>query len=270
MTVLEILRSGVDRVRKPRGLRRQRDLLQNLAAPIGLLLVWEIAARAGLVNVRYFPAPSSIAETLGSLAASGELWSHTSVSLQRLAVGLVIGAVPGVVLGLLMGLYRPIRVTFDPLIAATYPIPKSAILPLILLIFGLGEASKIAMVAIGAFYPIAINSMAGTLEINRTHLDIAKNFGAGPWQTFRTVALPGAMPMILAGIKLGVGLSLILVVLAEMVGARSGLGYLVYYSWQIFAVQTMYAALIVIGILGFLFNVILTELERVVLPWRRP
>jgi ABC-type nitrate/sulfonate/bicarbonate transport system permease component len=270
MTILQTPARRTERVRNLRALRHHAERIENLAAPVGLILVWELTARAGWVDERYFPMPSSIAQTLSSLAGSGELWQHTLASLQRLGLGFTIGAVPAVTLGLLMGLYKPIRAIFDPLIAATYPIPKSAILPLILLIFGLGEASKVAMVAIGAFYPIAINSMAGTREINRTHLDVGKNFGAGAWQTFTTIALPGAMPMVLTGVKLGVGLSLILVVLAEMVGARSGLGYLVYNSWQIFAVQTMYAALIVIGFLGFAFNLLLNELELVILPWKRP
>lgn len=256
-------------LKRPRLSGNARERIQMLVAPIILLLLWELAARLGVVDVTYFPAPSSIANTLFDLAASGELWQHTYISLQRLAFGFLIGGVPAVILGLLMGLYHPIRMIVDPLIAATYPIPKSAILPLILLIFGLGEASKIAMVAIGAFYPIAMNSMSGTLQISQTHREIGKNFQASPWMTFRTIALPGAMPSVMTGIKLGVGLALILVVLAEGVGAQSGLGYLVFSSFQIFAVQQMYAALVVIGLLGFILNMLLTEVERYAVPWRR-
>src|SRR4029077_6135957 len=108
-------------------------------------------------------------------------------------------------LGLAMGLYRPVRAIVDPLVAATYPVPKSAILPLVLLIFGLGEASKIAMVALGVFYPMIINTTAGVLEIDRIYLDVGKNFGAGKWQVFRTIALPGALPSIMAGAKIAGG-----------------------------------------------------------------
>ena len=160
------------------------------------------------------------------------------------------------------------RSVVEPVIAATYPIPKSAILPLILLIFGLGEASKIVMVATGVFYPILINSMAGVLEIPKVHFDVSKNFGAGRFQTFRTVALPGALPLIMTGLKLGVGLGLVLIAIAEMVGAKSGLGYMIWNAWEILSVETMYVGLITIALLGLCFTLLLNELERVIVPWR--
>jgi len=172
------------------------------------------------------------------------------------------------VLGVSMGLYRPLRAAVDPLVAATYPIPKSAIMPLILLIFGLGEASKIVMVAIGVFYPLLINSMAGVLEIDKIYLDVGRNFRASRWQVFRTIALPGALPLIMSGIKLGVGMGLILIAIAEMVGAKSGLGFMIWNAWEILSVETMYVGLIVIAVLGFLFSFSLDELERFVLPWK--
>jgi NitT/TauT family transport system permease protein len=167
-----------------------------------------------------------------------------------------------------MGLSRPLRAAIDPLIAATYPIPKSAIFPLILLIFGLGEASKIVMVAIGMFFPICINAVAGVLEINKIYLDVGKNFQASRWQMFRTIALPGALPFIMSGIKLGVGMGLILIAIAEMIGAKSGLGYLIWNAWEILSVETMYVGLLMIAMLGFLFSLILDELERWIIPWK--
>ena len=119
-----------------------RDRLISIASPILLLLVWEIAARTGLIDTRFFPAPSSIFETLVTLSSTGELWQHTAASLQRLFIGFLVGGIPALILGIIMGLSRPVRAVFDPLISATYPIPKSSILPLALLIFGLGEGSK--------------------------------------------------------------------------------------------------------------------------------
>ena len=117
-------------------------------------------------------------------------------------------------------------------------------------------------------YPMIINTTAGVLEIDRIYLDVGRNFGAGRWQTFRTIALPGAAPLIMAGMKLGAGLGLVLIAIAEMVGAQSGIGYMIWNAWQLMAVETMFVGLIVIAILGFAFNWALDELERWLLPWK--
>src|SRR5207247_10399657 len=147
---------------------------------------------------------------------TGELESHTAISMQRLAYGAVLGGIPALVLGIAMGLNRPIRALFDPLIAATYPVPKRAILPLALLIFGLGEARKIFMVAIGVFFPVVMNTTTGVLEINKIYLDVGRNYQANPWNTFWTIALPGALPVIMNGIKVGLGISQVLSAVAAM------------------------------------------------------
>jgi ABC-type nitrate/sulfonate/bicarbonate transport system permease component len=247
---------------------RRRDRLISVMSPFLLLGIWELCARLGLIDTRFFPAPITILHTLVGLMDSGVLWINTWASLQRLFWGFLLGGIPALVLGVVMGLSRPVRAAIDPLIAATYPIPKSAILPLILLIFGLGEASKIVMVAIGMFYPICINAVAGVLEINKIYLDVGKHFHASRWQMFRTIALPGALPFIMSGIKLGVGMGLILIAIAEMIGAKSGLGYMIWNAWEILSVETMYVGLIVIALLGFVFSLVLTELERWLVPWK--
>jgi NitT/TauT family transport system permease protein len=246
-----------------------RDRLISLASPIVLLFVWEIAARTGVVDARFFPAPSSIFETLVELVRDGSLWANTWATLQRLFWGLLLGGIPGLLLGIAMGLNRPLRAMIDPLISTTYPIPKSAIFPLILLVCGLGESSKIVMVAIGVFYPVLINSTTGVLEINKIYLDVGRNFGATRWQTFRTIAFPGAVPHIMSGVKLGLGLGLMLIAIAEMIGAKSGLGHMIWNAWEILSVETMYVGLIVIALLGFIFSLILNEVERKLVPWKK-
>ena len=246
-----------------------RDRLMNVASPLFLLLLWEVAARTGLIDTRFFPAPSQVFDTFLELVRSGELWANTWASLQRLFWGALLGGIPALLLGLAMGLSRPLRAVIDPLVAATYPIPKSAVLPLILLIFGLGEASKIVIVATGVFYPVLINTSTGVLGIDRIHLDVGRNFGAGRWQVFRRIAFPGALPFIVSGVRLGIGMGLILISIAEMVGAKSGLGYMIWNAWEILSVETMYVGLIVIALLGFALSVLLTELERVLVPWKR-
>ena len=245
-----------------------RDRLISISSPLALLLLWEVLAQAGTIDTRFFPAPTSIFATMVALLKSGELMHHTLVSLQRLALGSIIGGVPALVLGIIMGLSRPIRALIDPLIAATYPVPKSAILPLALLIFGLGEGSKIFMVAVGVFFPVAINATAGVLEINKIYLDVGRTFKAGRWNTFRTIALPGALPFIMTGVRLGIGMGIVLIAVAEMIGAKSGLGYMIWSAWETFAVEQMYVGLFVIAIIGFILTVTLNEIEKILIPWR--
>jgi NitT/TauT family transport system permease protein len=247
---------------------KRRDRIISVASPVGLLLAWEAAAQLGFIDTRFFPAPSSIIRALVATAQTGELLEDTAISLQRLVLGFLLGGIPALVLGIIMGISRPIRAFVDPLIAATYPIPKSSILPLILLIFGLGEMSKVMMVAIGVFYPIAINSTAGVLQINRVYLDVGKSFRANRLATFRTIALPGALPFIMTGVKLGAGLGLILIAIAEMVGAKSGIGYMIWSAWETFSVERMYVGLFVIAIIGFVMTLALNELERWLIPWK--
>jgi ABC-type nitrate/sulfonate/bicarbonate transport system permease component len=252
----------------PKMSARTRDRLLNVISPLALLFLWEICARIGFIDTRFFPAPSSVMAAMFEMLGTGELVAHTAISMQRLAYGTILGSIPALILGIAMGLNRPIRAVFDPLIAATYPIPKSAILPLALLIFGLGEGSKVFMVAIGVFFPLVINTTTGVREINKIYLDVGQNYKANRWNTFWTIALPGALPVIMTGFKLGIGIGLVLIAIAEMVGAKSGLGYLIWSAWSTFAVEQMYVGLFVIAIIGFLLTLALNELERIIIPWK--
>ena len=249
--------------------REAAERLMNLISPVFLIGLWELAAQTGFIDVRFFPPPSKIFKVMWTMIENGLLVKHVMASLTRLFWGILFGGIPALMLGVAMGLYRNLRMVVEPVIAATYPIPKSAILPLILLIFGLGEASKIVMVATGVFYPILINSMAGVLEIPKVHFDVSRNFGAGRFQTFRTVAFPGALPLIMTGVKLGVGLGLVLIAIAEMVGAKSGLGYMIWSAWETFAVEQMYVGLMMFAIIGFLLSWALDALERWLIPWKQ-
>jgi NitT/TauT family transport system permease protein len=250
------------------GKSKGMDRVIGLVTPILLLLLWEAAAQLKWIDVRFFPPPSAIVHQIGVLIASGELVTNTLASLRRLGLGMLLGGVPALFLGLAMGISRPLRAAIDPLISATYPIPKSAILPLVLLIFGLGEMSKVVMVALGAFYPILINTVLGVVNLDKIYLDVGHNYRANRWQVFRTIALPGALPSIMAGIKLAMGMGLILIAISEMVAANDGIGYMIWNSWQVLTVDTMYVGLLVIAILGFVFSLVLDEIERMLIPWK--
>ncbi len=237
-------------------------------SPLLLIVLWEIASRAGALDQRFFSAPSRIAVSFLGLILSGELLRHTAISLWRIALGFLLGAVPGLVAGLTMGLFPVVRAFLEPSMAAIFPIPKLAILPLILLVFGVGEASKVVIIAVGVFFLVMFNSMSGVTNIDPIYLDVARNLQATRKHFYTTVALPGAMPMVFTGFKLGIGTALLLIVAAEFVGAHSGIGFMIWESWDQFDIERMFAGLITISVLGYLLSVALDNLERVVIPWK--
>lgn len=253
--------------------KRKRDLWSfvpsSLLSPLALLAIWEVCAREGLIETRFFPAPSTILITAWGMVQTLQFWDDLGISLSRLIVGFFMGAVPGLLVGLAMGLFKPAEIVFKPLIASLYPLPKIALLPLILLIFGLGEMSKYVIVAIGVFFLMAINTMAGVVSIPRIYFDVAKNLRVSRWTMYFTVALPGALPGIFTGLRICVGTALLLLVAAEFVGANEGIGYRVWWAWSVFWVTTMYVGLAVIALIGLILSLIVDRLEARFLPWQR-
>lgn len=241
----------------------------SVLSPLTLLLVWELLARIHAIDTRLFSSPTLIIQAFAPLLISGELIHNTLVSVQRVVLGFIAGAVPGIILGMSMGLSPFVRSAVEPMIAATYPIPKLAIMPLILLVFGLGETSKVFTIAIGVFYLVVINTMAGVLNIDKIYLDVAKNFGARRKDFYLTVAFPGALPLIFAGLKLGMGMALILIVAAEMSAAKAGVGWMIWRAYDMFDIEQMFVALIVLSVLGYIFSLLLDAVERWVVPWKQ-
>jgi NitT/TauT family transport system permease protein len=248
--------------------RRQRDLIVSILSPISVLLAWEALVRLGLLDARFFPAPTSIVGTFWTLVMSGELWRHLLATLTRIAVGFLMGAVPALVLGLGLGLSPIARAFATPIVYALYPIPKVAILPLIMLIFGLGEMSKYVIIAIAVFFLVLVNTMSGVLLIDRIYFDVSKNFSASRRDLYLKVVLPGAMPLIFTGLKLGIGVALIVLVTSEFIGARTGLGVLIFESWQVFAIERLFVGLVVVSFVGYVVSLAFEELERYLIPWR--
>lgn len=251
-------------------LKQKCNILRILSilSPLTILLIWEFLARIGAIDIRLFSCPSSIINAFIPLVVSGELLYHTAISVQRIIIGFAVGAIPGILIGTAMGLSPIIRSSLEPMINATYPIPKLALMPLILLVFGLGETSKIFTIAIGVFYLVVINTLTGVLNIDKIYLDVAKSFGASRKNFYLTVALPGALPMIFAGLKLGMGMALILIVAAELSAAQAGVGWMIWRAYDMFDIERMFTALIMLSVLGYLFSLILDWLERLALPWK--
>lgn len=252
-----------------RPLSRRTTLTLSIASPVVLLLVWELASRSGMVDARFFPAPSGVLLALAKGLMGAELWGHIGISLSRILIGFLIGAIPAVLLGLAMGLSAVVRAIIQPLVDATFPVPKLAILPLFILIFGLGEASKYMVLAVAVFFIVLVNTAAGVKAIDRTQLEVGASFGASRTMMFFDIALPGALPFILSGLKLGMNVALLVIVAVEFTGASSGIGYLIWNSWQVFKVEQMYVGLVVTALFGFGFAGIFAVLDRYAMPWKR-
>ncbi len=239
----------------------------SLFGPVLILLIWEILSRTGILDARFFPPPTSIAGIFYEQFSSGAIFVHIRATLSRVLVGYLLGAIPGIILGLTLGLFKPIRMIIGPIIAALYPVPKIAIFPLILLIFGLGDASKYVIIAIGAFFLVFYNTLSGVLQIPQIHFDFARNAGANKFETYRYVALPSALPMIFTGFRLACGTSFIIIAAAEFIGAKSGLGWLIWMSWQTFSVSKMFVGIVVLSLLGYLATLGINLLEKKFVPW---
>jgi NitT/TauT family transport system permease protein len=253
-----------------RSRRRATELGLTLAAPVVVLAIWELLSRTGTIDERFWPAPTSLLDTAWELLAEEDLLGDIRISLLRIVGGFLLGAVPGVLLGLAMGLFWPVRVFVMPIAAAIYAVPKIAVLPLVIIALGTGEASKVAIVAVSIFFLVVLNTMSGVLQIDRSYRDVARNLGASPWQLFWTVALPGALPSIFTGLRLALGFALVVIVGTEFLSPRrGGVGDLIWQSWQVYAIEKMFVGLIVTGLMGWLLTVSLDQVERIALPWNR-
>jgi ABC-type nitrate/sulfonate/bicarbonate transport system permease component len=283
---------------------RARGWYQRVLAlgfPLSLLLVWEWLAGSGILNPRWFPPPSQIAVALWDLTVTydrfnrssllGRPWllpemlaesgwegaralareSHVWATLSRVLGGFALGAVPGVLVGMVMGLNRTVRMMLDATMSAIYVLPKIAIFPILMLVFPnpFGEGPKIAVVAISAFFLVAISTMAGVQGIDKVYLEAGRNFGANRVQMFRHVILPGALPIVFSGLRLALGTALIVIVAVEFVRADRGVGFLIFYYWQVLVTPRMYAALVVVMSLGVGLTALLQWVERRAMPWRR-
>ena len=250
--------------------QRSRNLerLLTLLGPLMALALWELLAQLQVIDVRFFPPPTRILRTLGAMVVSGDLWYHVRASLSRIIIGFVLGAVPGIVLGLAMGLYRPVRALVAPLIGALMPIPTMALVPLLIILFGLGELSKWATIATSVFFPVVINTAAGVAGIEPIYIDVARNYGASRWAFFTRIALPGALPVMFEGLQMGQAIALLTIVAAEMVAASQGIGYVIWTSYKTFQIARMFVGLMTIAFLGYLFSLVLRALAQRLTPWR--
>ena len=240
---------------------------RRIASVAGLLVAWQLLIQTGKLSELFLPAPLSVLSTMWDMTRSGQLPWAVLVSLNRVVQGFVYGAAAGVFLGLLGGAVGWIEDLLDPWVAAVYPIPKSALFPLFLLWFGLGDPSKIATIAIGVLFLVLVNTMAGVKSINPVLLKAARDLGAGRLQVFSKVILPGALPSIFTGLRLGAGMALILVFITEIEATKAGLGFLLWEAFQLLDTKQVFAGVVTFGLLGVASTWLLQWLERVGCPW---
>jgi ABC-type nitrate/sulfonate/bicarbonate transport system permease component len=247
--------------------RREYRALRVLSL-VGLVVVWEIVARVGWVPALFLPSPLGVIVEGWEMVVSGELAGHLAASLQRLLLGFLVGGGLGVVVGVAVGFFSMVEAVGSPLIAATFPVPKIALLPLLILWLGLGEVSKVAVIALGVFFPMAINTYTGVRQADPLLVRAAVSFGARRFSVIRKVILPSALPMIFAGLRLGAGTALLLLVAAEMIAVESGIGFLVLHAGNIMATTKLMVGIVVLSLLGVLSHWGLNRLERLAVPWR--
>lgn len=233
-----------------------------------LLLAWEGAVGARVLNPVLFAPPSVIAQTIAASLADGSLALNVGATLTRVLVGLLLGGGAGVAMGMFMGWSRAVRETTDPWIAAAHAVPKVAILPLLIFFLGIGEEPKIALAALVAFFPMLINTMAGVGQINPVHFQVAQNYGARLPQLFTRVILPASLPLVLSGLRIAFNATLLVIIAAEMVNGATGLGRIIWQSWETLQVENLWSSLVLSALIGIVFNLLLLRLTRRLVPWQ--
>ncbi|MEO5878092.1 MAG: ABC transporter permease [Streptosporangiaceae bacterium] len=242
--------------------------VRNSLSIVLFLGMWETVPRIGLADPVFLPPFSEVLVALRDLAGTGELWTHTEASLIRSFAGFAISIGLGIPLGLVLGWYTPLANFFNPVLEVFRNTAALALLPVFVLILGIGETSKISIVVFACFWPILLNTVAGVKGVDPLLIKSARSMGLSAFRLFQKVILPAAVPTIFTGIRLAGAYSILILVAAEMVGAKEGLGYLINASQFNFRIPDMYAGIVAISAIGLAFNWILLRVERRFSTWR--
>ncbi|WP_033282051.1 ABC transporter permease [Streptomyces sp. NRRL F-525] len=264
-----VRRPGPHELHPVRTHRRRRALELTLAVtvPLALILWWQLAATQGWIDPRVYPSPSTILSDGWSRAAAGNLWPDVWATTRRVLGGYAIGTATGYALGLLMGSLPLIRAALEPLLDALYVVPKLALLPIFLNMFGLGEGPQIALVATTVFFFVWISTMSAVVAIPSGHRDAGQVFGATPWQMFRHVLLPASLPAVLVGARIAAGVAVLVIVASEQIAATNGLGHLIFDSRALFENDVMFVGIVCVAVLGVVFSELVRVAGRLLTPW---
>ena len=242
-------------------------LLAPWALPVTLLIAWQVSAQLGWLSSRILPEPWAVARAFVTLAASGELWTHLSASLWRAATGFAIGAGLGLLLGLLTGSVRKAETALDTTLQMIRNIPALALIPLVILWFGIDEAAKLFLLAVGVFFPVYLNTFHGIRSADQTLVEMARSYGLSGWPLYRDVILPGAMPSILVGVRFSLGLVWVLLIVAETLSAQAGIGYMTMNAREFLQTDVVLVGILLYALLGKAADLLSRGLEKHFLRW---
>ncbi len=251
---------------------RIKDRLVSAAAyvalPLAFLAVWQALSDFGVVRALLLPPPSKIAAAFGSMLINGELLRHLGVSLARVLAGFLIAGVLGIALGVAIGLSRRLDRATDLVIQLMKPIPPIAWIPLTILWFGIGEESKVFIIFLGAFFPVLVNAIDGIRQTDVRFVELARVLETSRYRFVRKVVLPGALPSIMTGLRVGMMVAWMCVVAAELIAASSGIGFLIMDARQTMQTDQVFVGMIAIGAVGKILDVLLKKAERRLIVWK--
>lgn len=241
--------------------------LRGVVVLAGLAVAWELASRAGLLHPVFFPPVSTILATFGGMVESGDLPWQVLVSLRRAAMGYVLAAAVFIPIGVAMALFRPVQRLMEVVVELLRPVPPPALVPVAIVFFGLDDAMKVFVIFLSCAWPILLNTIDGVRGIDRVLLQTASTFQLGRWATISKVVVPAAVPQILTGLRISLGVTLILVVFSEMVGSADGIGYVVLAAQRAFQIPEMYAGMLALALVGWALNALFLASTRPLSAW---
>lgn len=240
------------------------NFLLTIFLPVLILLTWELAVRSGNLNGNVVPAPSKLWETFVNLVSSGKLQEGLLISFKRVIIGFLIASILGILIGFFMGLFASVNRALASLVNLLRPIPTVALVPIFIIVMGIGEGANIAIIIVGALWPILLNTTAGVMSVDRKLMELAYVYRISKVKAVFKIILPSALFSIFTGLRLGIGGAWMSVVAAEMIGATSGIGYMITFAKSLAQAANMYVLVLVIGIIGFFIDRILLLFQNMV------
>lgn len=247
--------------------RQTRGALVPWLVPIAILIVWEVSARIGWLSSRVLPEPFAVGAAAVTLASSGELFEHVKVSAFRAFSGFAVGGGFGLLLGLLTGSFRKVEIALDTTLQMIRNIPPLALIPLVILWFGIDETAKLFLIAIGVFFPVYINTFHGIRSVDPALIEMGRSYGLKGWSLYREIILPGALSSILVGVRYGLGLMWVILIVAETISAQAGIGYMTMNAREFLQTDVVLLGILLYALLGKLADVAARLLERRWLKW---
>lgn len=251
----------------PRGTSIWRQRLLPWLVPFLLLISWQLASNIGLLHSRVLPAPTAVVAAFWQLLISGELWQHVKVSAARAMLGLFIGGGLGFILGLLNGSSKIASTLLDSTLQMIRNIPALALIPLVILWFGIDETAKLFLVAVGVFFPMYINTYHGIRAVDPQLIEMGKSYGLSPWGLYKNIIFPSALPSILVGLRFALGLVWVLLIVAETISAQAGIGYMTMNAREFLQTDIVLVGILLYALLGKLADSLALHLEKHLLRW---